>query len=361
MMPFLTLYYQGIGLSGEQIGVLVGLGPVVTIFAAPFWGGLADATHRHKRIMLITVALATVSMFLIGRLNHFYPLIPAVLCYAFFISPVVPLVDRTVVDMLGANKADYGRQRLWGSIGWGLTAPVMGWIVGRTGLSWAFYGFALYMIVGMLVAIRMNVSPPPMGAPFWKGIRSLVTNRYLLFFLVAMLLQGIGRSAAFNFLYMHLNNLGASKFLVGMAATVAGLSELPTFFYSGTLIRRFGHRGLFIFSMVTACLMLLGYSLIRVPWVVLFVQLLTGPSFSTMWAAGVSYVDELAPRGMGATAQGMFSAISMGLASALGAMAGGWMFDALGAPWLFRCGAALVVLALAFFLATHRAAPQAEV
>jgi predicted MFS family arabinose efflux permease len=64
---------------------------------------------------------------------------------------------------------------------------------------------------------------------------------------------------------------------------------------------------------------------------------------------------------MGATAQGMFSAISMGLASALGAMAGGWMFDALGAPWLFRCGAALVVLALAFFLATHRAAPQAEV
>jgi PPP family 3-phenylpropionic acid transporter len=354
VMPFLVLRYQEIGLSGEQIGLLTVLGPVVTLVASPFWGGLADATRRHKQIMLVNIVAAVASMLLIGQMKSFWALIPVVASYSFFIAPIVPLVDRTVVDLLGARKADYGRQRLWGSIGWGIMAPLAGWVVGRTGLTTCFYGYAFFMILGMIVAARMIVSPPPMGEPFWKGMRVLLSDRRLLFFMVAMLMQGMGRSASFNFLYMHLSNLGGTKLLVGLAATVAGLSELPTFFYSGVMMRRIGARGLFVFSMVTGILMLTGYSLIRNPWLVLFVQLLTGPSFSTMWAGGVAYMDELAPRGMGATAQGLFSAVATGLASALGAIIGGWMFDAVGAPWMFRWSALMVFLALLFLLITSR-------
>ncbi len=31
LTPFLTLHYQGVGLSGKEIGILIGLGPLVHI------------------------------------------------------------------------------------------------------------------------------------------------------------------------------------------------------------------------------------------------------------------------------------------------------------------------------------------
>ena len=44
VLPFMVLYYQSLGLSGAEIGLLVGLTPLITLFGAPLWTGLADAT-----------------------------------------------------------------------------------------------------------------------------------------------------------------------------------------------------------------------------------------------------------------------------------------------------------------------------
>jgi PPP family 3-phenylpropionic acid transporter len=44
VLPFLVLYYQSLGFSGAQIGLLSGLTPLVIMIGAPFWTGLADKT-----------------------------------------------------------------------------------------------------------------------------------------------------------------------------------------------------------------------------------------------------------------------------------------------------------------------------
>jgi hypothetical protein len=49
LAPFLTLYYEGLGMSGRQIGVLAATLPLVSLFAASLWGGLADATRQQRR------------------------------------------------------------------------------------------------------------------------------------------------------------------------------------------------------------------------------------------------------------------------------------------------------------------------
>ncbi|HHX64982.1 MAG TPA: MFS transporter [Chloroflexi bacterium] len=360
LAPFIVLYYQQIGLSGQQIGVLSGIAPVVTLFSAPLWGGISDATRQHKRLALIALAGALICMLAISRVDRFALLIPLVALYAFFIAPVLPLIDRTVLDLLGARKEDYGRQRLWGSVGWGLTGPLAGLFIQRMGLLWSFYLFALFIAVALLVTARMPIRSTSLGQPFWQGMRQLVTNRPLALFFIAMFLQGVGRSSSFGFFYLHMNDLGAGRFLVGLMLTVAAMSELPSFFFSGTLLRRFGSRALFIVSLTAATLMLLSYSIIRNPWLVLLVQVLTGPSFSLMWVAGVSYTDRMAPQGMGATAQGLFSAVSMGLASGVGALIGGWMYDHLGAVWLFRWAGFMVVLGLGFLMVTYRESPAEQ-
>jgi len=36
-MPFLVLYYQDLKFTGAQIGLLTGIPPLITLFAAPLW------------------------------------------------------------------------------------------------------------------------------------------------------------------------------------------------------------------------------------------------------------------------------------------------------------------------------------
>ena len=76
-----------------------------------------------------------------------------------------------------------------------------------------------------------------------------------------------------------------------------------------------------------------------------------------MWSAGVAYASDIAPEGMGATAQGLFTGVAMGLRSALGAFIGGVLYDAAGPAMMFRWGgvSALVGLLL-FVLASKRLA-----
>jgi PPP family 3-phenylpropionic acid transporter len=71
------------------------------------------------------------------------------------------------------------------------------------------------------------------------------------------------------------------------------------------------------------------------PDVVLLIQLLNAFSFPAMWMAGVAYAHERAPVGMGATAQGLFSAMVFGIGAAAGGFLGGPLLEILGGRGLF--------------------------
>jgi PPP family 3-phenylpropionic acid transporter len=354
LMPYLTLYYAQEGMSGRQIGVLTGVVPLMTMIAAPAWSGLADATQRHRGLLLLAMILTLAGVFLLSIAPAFGWLILAAMLYAFAVAPVMPLVDNTVVAMLGERRNEYGRQRLWGAVGWGLAAPLAGVLIDRAGLGLAFYGYLLVMAGCMVAASRLPVSRATISTRFWSGVRVLLANRRWVIFLATILIGGISLTIELNFLFLFLKDLGAGQALMGLSLTFATLSELPVWFFAGRMIERWGTRRLLIVSLLACALQPLLYSLIRDPWLALPIQLLHGLAFSAMWAAGVAYAAEIAPEGLGATAQGVFTGVAMGLRSALGAVVGGVLYDSVGAVGAFRWGAVAAVIGLVFFLVMSR-------
>ena len=138
LLPFLALYYEGLGLSGRQIGLLAGISPLVGLVAAPLWGALADISRRHKLIWTITIVGAITMALVLSQISYFLLLIPTVIVFAFFASPIIPLADSAVMALLAGRKDQYGRQRIWGAIGWGIAAPLIGQLIDTrsyTGLS----------------------------------------------------------------------------------------------------------------------------------------------------------------------------------------------------------------------------------
>lgn len=363
LIPFLVLYYRTAGLTGAQIGLLTGVSPFITWLSAPLWGSVADATNHHRALLSAGILGAIVAMIALSQASTLLWMLPIIVLYAFFSAPIMPLVDNSVMAQLGERNELYGRQRVWGAIGWGLAGAVAGVLVQRYGLFFSFITYVVFMAIGLLVSLRLKVAPGTIGQPFWKGMKTLLANRALVIFLVTVLFASMGSAMVHNFLFLYLEDLGASESLMGLSLTVATLSEMPVFFFSAWFLRKLGARGLLLLAMGAYVVRLLAYTVMPSVWYVLPINLLHGLTFSGLWVAGVSYANRAAPKGLGATAQGLFSGTTMGLGAASGALLGGALYDSLGPATMYRAAAVWVAIGFVFFLLVGRRARdvQAEV
>ena len=338
LLPFLVLYFESLGLNGRQIGVLSSLLPFMTLVAAPLWGALADATGRAKTLLMLAGS-ASLVILLVPLTGDYVGLLLLNGLFALGVAPLVPMLDHTVLGLLDGQKSRYGRLRLWGAVGWGIAAPVVGVVTDRTELVWAFYVYGALMLALVGVLSRLPVRSGGQVLAFRPAFSSFLTRPWLAFLLLAFL-GGVSLSVSGNFLYLYLADLEASRSVVGLALTVATLSEIPFMFFSRGLLERFTPRRLLLVALFVFAVRLLLYSFITLPWLLLMVQLLHGATFSLLWVAGVAYADRLAPADLGATAQGLFSAVVMGLGGVAGSLVGGFLYDTLGPAGMFQVIAA---------------------
>ena len=109
-----------------------------------------------------------------------------------------------------------------------------------------------------------------------------------------------------------------------------------------------------IIAMTTIGLRLICYSLTTQPWVVLVIQLCHGLTFAAIYTAGVHFADQVAPPGMKATTQGMFSGTLMGFGSAAGGLLGGILLDSFSPGGMYGITGTLVLIGMVAFLLVER-------
>jgi len=354
LLPFLAIFYKSLGLTGGQIGLLLSISPIIAFFGAPLWTGAADASHRHKLAAMLSMLGVVGTCLIIPGIASFGGLLLMISLYAFFGAPTVALVDSAVLAQLGDQKERYGRVRLWGTVGYGVIAPFAGTLIGRLGLHWAFWGYAILMLGGLLLITQIPFHQSRSNSTFRGGMRVLLANRPWMLFLVMVFIAGIGNATINNYLFVYMQSLGASNTLMGFALTVSTLSEIPAMFFSDRLLRRFGARGMLIIAMTTIGLRLIGYSLTTQPWVVLVIQLCHGLTFAAIYTAGVHFADQVASPGMKATAQGMFNGTLMGFGAAAGGLLGGILLDSFSPGGMYGFIGTLVLVGLIAFLLVER-------
>ena len=267
------------------------------------------------------------ALWAITHADRFLLLVPIVIWYALSVAPIVPLVDNSVMAALGTEKENYGRIRVWGSYGWALLALVGGWILDFAGLSWLFSISLVGFACMVLVASRIEIRPVPLGRSFLSGFGELMRNKAWIWFLLVALAGGMCLSLFLNFLFLYLDGMGADGSILGYSLTIATLSEIPVFLTANRLLKRWKPQLLIAVSLAAAMIRAFAYVAMTEPWHALPISVLHGASFGFLWLAGVQYADEIAPEGLGATAQGMFGGVVMGLGSALGALLGGVLYD----------------------------------
>jgi PPP family 3-phenylpropionic acid transporter len=342
--PFLVLYYQSLGFSGTQIGILAGLTPLVTMVSAPFWTGLADQTRRHRLIMSMALFMSVVILIAVPSFSAFMPILLLIILFNAFYAPVSSFTDSATMHMLGDKKELYGRVRLGGTFGFGIAALIAGVYVQTYGLRYAFWAGALLLLLALLVSQKLIFGQAHAGVAIKQGLRVLLVNRRWILFLILALAGGFALAANNAYFLPYLKELGTAEGWMGVALAIGTLSEVPVLFFGNRLLRRFTANGLLLLAMIITGLRLVALAIVRTPEAALLLQLTTGLTFPAMWIAGVAYADQYAPPGMRATAQGLFGAMVFGLGLAVGGFVGGPLLENWGGQVLFLIFGTVVLI-----------------
>jgi PPP family 3-phenylpropionic acid transporter len=348
---FVNLYYLEQGMSLVQVGLLAAIPAGMSMLAAPVWAAVADRFNLHRFVLPLTMVLSLPFALLASSLHSFTQLFVGVCLFSGCYAAITPLSDNAVLVNLGGRQAHYGRIRLWGSIGVGLLAWITGYIVQRWHLYYIFYMYIIFMSIAAIIAARLPKPPMIAVQSYWKSINQFIVDQRWKRFLLGCLLAGFSHLFLGYYIFIFAKNLGALDSAIGFFVAVAAATNIVTFFFMPRILKRWTALQVMVFSNIILAIRCVITVFIREPNWVILVQLLDGPTWGTMWAAGVHYANEIAPRGLSASAQALYNAIFLGLGGIISAGVGGVIYSNWGAPTLFFIAALSAVLSTLVF--TH--------
>ena len=357
---YFALYFQQEGIPGVQIGVLMGTSSLIGIFTGPLWSGLADASHRHRLILTTAIIGNVIAILLFPAFHSFLPFLLLMIVQSMFGGPIVSMVDNATMSMLGDEKEKYGGVRGGGTIGWGVAAPIVGAIVARYGLRWNFSIYAGMLLIALIAVQQMHFGQRTFRVSIFGGLRELLTDRKWIVFLTIVFIAGNGSGIITNYLFVYLQKIGTSPAWMGWALTISTIAEFPALLVAHRLLKKLGSNGLLTLGLAVTALRCGLYGLVSVPWLALVVQLMQFFTFPILLVAGVSYADENAPAGMGATAQSIFSASFLGFGYAAGGFFGGVLIEYIGVQQMFLVFGMVILLAALIFGVVQRMQPVSQ-
>ena len=133
LIPYWSLYLQGLGFGAAEIGELIAILMGTKLIAPNVWGWMADRFGRRMAIIRLASLLSAVTFVGVFFGEGFWWLALVMTVFSFFWNASLPQFEATTLSHLGDSTHRYSTIRLWGSIGFIVTVAGMGWLLGVYG------------------------------------------------------------------------------------------------------------------------------------------------------------------------------------------------------------------------------------
>ncbi|MBF0370371.1 MAG: MFS transporter [Magnetococcales bacterium] len=344
-IPYWPLYLANLGADSQAIGWLMALALGIKVLGPPVWGRLADGSSRQR--VTVATSFATFVAFCLFFAGSSVPfLIFTTIIFSFFHAGPLPLVEATTMETVTRRGWDYGRIRLWGSVGFIVLALGMGPVIDGWGMAPVLPILAALLFLTALLTLALPVfQPPPRSASQQVPPKLFSLSRVRWFYFSTLLMQ-FSHGAYYGFMSIHLQNHGYSKTAIGILWVLGVVAEVAVMLWSKQLLRRFG-LALVLSGSLGLAFFRWGIYAFTLYWPLLVLgQILHAATFASFHIAAVRRTFEMAPVHSRATAQAWYSAFSFGIGGGGGLVLSGYLFDLVGAEKLFALMAAAAALGI---------------
>ena len=355
-------------MSGKQTGWIYGTLFLASIVMPLLAGQIVDRWLATQWYLAGAHLAAGLLMLLASRQTRFVPMMIVMGAYSLAFAPTIPLT--TSLLLAHAGKLGEGmtfRVFVWIPVGWTLVG--LGLTAWRRRAKQQSDGRDCLILAGMVSLVMaafcliLPNTPPkgtsPDAVPFLDALSLLKQPQFLLFMVISLLV-----TMQLQFYYLgtapFLEHVGVSHKNVPAAMSIAQIAQVVAMFLLGIILAWMGFRWLFVLGIVLWVVMYICYAARQPRWLVVSSMALHGLAYTFFINLGWVYVAQVAPKAIGASAQGLLTVVTFGLGMFLGTQYTGVVMDRLKDGETFRWRAiflvpcAVLLICAVFFAALFR-------
>jgi nucleoside transporter len=336
-LPLLALYLTRVlQFSGTEIGWIFATQAIASITALFVSGQIADRYLSTDRFMAVSHFVCALAMFGLAFQKSFWAFFAVFLVYTLAFIPTLSLANAIAFHHLKDAQKEFGRVRLWGTIGWiAASWPFVFLLKGKTGaeldaaLGSIFVVSALASLALALFCLGLPRTPPATeaqrNAPF-AAIKLLAVPSIGVLFLVTFL-DALVHQCYFQWTSPFLSAIGIPENMIMPAMSLGQIAEIATMAGLGYFLKALGWRKIMVFGILGHVVRFGIYALGGPVWLVVGSNLVHGFCYAFFFAAVYIFVDERFPRDARASAQGLFNLLILGIGPFIGSLLWGGLGD----------------------------------
>lgn len=352
ILPYLSVWLDGRGLTGEQIGLALGLAMVARFFSAVSVGYLADASGFRRRFFRSAAGILVVAYALHLPAHGVLAITLAVALAGAATAPLTPLLEAFAIGGARRRGFSYGPVRSVGSAAFIVSSLVVGVLIDRLGGE-AVIPYVIATGLGLVVAAGfLPADPRPQkGSKLDPGLISELLRAPVAAALAASALVQGGHAFYYGFSTLSWRAQGFSDVLIGSLWAWGVIAEILFLLVVAPRAERLGPARLLAFGAVSGIVRWTVLAFAPGPGIAFLVQTLHAGTFAAAHLGLVTFIGTRVGERAAATAQSLNSALTLGGVLAGATALSGVLFDAYAARgYLAMTGLCAAGLAAALLL-----------
>ena len=342
-----TVNEGGLGFSGSQIGMILGLAGSIGAVAAPFIAGqFADRYFSTERILAFLVFTGGLVKWYTSYQTSYSAWLYLSILYSILYMPTLALSNSITFSHIENREISFPKIRVWGTIGWIVASWVfpMVWlqqnlslqlmppfisgsevpdVTSRLADALKFSG--IISITYGIFCFLLPHTPPKQNAVeklAFKKAFELFNYSSFTVLVLASLAVSIIHQIYFLQTGPFLSYIGIKDSQIGPAMTIGQFAEILTMAYLGYFLKRLGFKKVIFIGVLAYFARYAIFGTVILPvWVMVISQAFHGFCYAFFFAAAYIYVDKIADEDVRHSAQTVFGIIILGG----GPVIGGWL------------------------------------
>ncbi len=282
----------------------------------------SSKTLMQQSIVTLTPTVHTTSKPAGNSVLTFWIMLSLLIVFQLFTGQFFTIIDAATQKLVKQHGAEFGRQRLWGGVAWGIWSPIAGLAIDsyqststlRNQYTPIFIMFGALSLLCIIPTFLIKLPSHEQPQSISRNILSVLLQPIFLMFLLAIFICGTMLGILNTFLFIFLQDeLDSPHYLMGLTLTVTCISEVPVMFFAKKMISLLGYMKSMNLVLITWGLRSFLYSILQSAFWVLPIELLHGITFGLFYTAFTEFVNWISPEGVQTSVQAFSTGIFMGV------------------------------------------------
>jgi nucleoside transporter len=351
-LPLIFGYLPSLGFDESQQSWILNAFALASLAAMFFSTQFADRKFAAEKFVAFSHLIGGVAILALAWTHDFWPFFLLMLVHSLFYVPTISITNSIAFTSLKDAQKQFGRVRLWGTIGWIAASwpfvfilvdwakvPAFGstgfveWIGAVLSSTNALTGAALqdatrytFVAAGVaslllaMLSLALPHTPPKLAAKggehfAWLEAMKLLRVPYVLVLFIVTFFDANVHQCYFIWTgrFLQSSGVGIPGNWVMPVMSIGQIAEIGTMAFLGVVLKKLGWRTTMTLGVLGHALRFAVFAFAPSPALVIAINVLHGVCYAFFFATVYIFVDEFFPKDARSSAQGMFNFLILGL------------------------------------------------